>query len=299
MGKISFGRRAFNIVNYSFLTVLGIVFLFPYLHILSKAINDSMDTAKGGISFFPRVPTLQNIIIILSDQSFGHALMISVSRVVLGTLLALVVQFSAAYVLSKRDLIGKKMIVVYFIIPMFFSGGIIPLYMLFSKLHLLNNFLLYVLPGTFSFYNMIVMRTYIYAIPESLLESARIDGARESFILVRIILPLSMPIIATIGLWSAVGHWNDWITTLYYITNKKLYTIQYLLMMVIRESEKVQAMIQAALEQGKDVDTIKVITTPDALRCAQIIVTTLPIVMIYPFLQKYFIKGVMIGAVKE
>ena len=179
---------------------------------------------------------------------------------------------------------------------MFITGGIIANYLLYSKIGMINSFWVYILPTSFSFYNMVIMRTYIVTIPESLKESSRIDGASEFRILVQIIMPLSKPIIATIALWIAVYHWNDYSTTLYYITQSKLFTVQYNLMQMVKDGEKIAELVQKSAETGGEV---KVTTTPEALKAAQIMVTTLPIVCVYPFLQKYFVKGVMIGSVKE
>jgi putative aldouronate transport system permease protein len=288
----------FDVFNMAFALVVGLLCVTPYLHIAAKALNNSTDTMLGGLGIFPRKFTLDNIRAVLGDPAIASATAVSALRVVAGTLLSLAVQFLAAYALTKRGLRGRSAILVFMVIPMFIGGGLIPSYILFSKLGLLNNFLIYVIPGAFSFFNMVVMRTYIYTIPESLAESAGIDGANELYILARIILPLCLPIIAVITLWSAVGHWNDWSTTLYYVTRKSLYTLQFLLMQVIQESERVQAMLQRAREQGIDVTSVKVLVTPASLRAAQIVITTIPIIAVYPWLQKYFVKGVLIGSIK-
>ena len=157
---------------------------------------------------------------------------------------------------------------------------------------------MYVLPGMFNFYNMIMMRTYIKTIPDSLQEAAKIDGASEFTILWRIILPLSAPILATVSLWLAVGYWNDWTTPLYYIRSTRLQNLQYLLMRVLKESEMMTRMLADAIVSG-NLNNLKVTVTPEAVKAAQVVITTIPIILIYPFLQKYFIKGVMIGAIKE
>ncbi|QGQ98384.1 carbohydrate ABC transporter permease [Paenibacillus psychroresistens] len=292
------GYRIFTIFNISFMALLGLITVFPYLNVMAMAFNESRDTALGGITVFPREPTLYNFKVILSNSAISQAAIISVLRVVAGTILSLIVQVSAAYAFTKRSLWGRNALLLFLILPMFFNGGIIPQYLLFSKLHLLNHFLIYILPGAFVFYNMLIIRTYMYTIPESLLESAKIDGANEITVLRRIILPLSMPIIATITLWTAVLNWNDWITTLFFITKPKLYTLQFIMMQMVRENDLIASLIEEAIKHGQ-VTKIKLTTTPEAIKSAQVIITTIPIILVYPFLQKYFIQGVLIGAVKD
>ena len=289
----------FSVFNYILMFLLALVIILPYLNILAKAFNESTDTLRGGLTFYPRVFTFDNIIAVFMNKSMVTNLTTTLMRTLIGTFLALVVQFSAAYALTKKNLPGRSAILIYLTVPMFFTGGIVANYILFSNLGILNNFMVYVLPTAFNFFNMIVIRTFIYTIPESLKESARIDGANEYLIILIIILPLCAPILATISLWAAVEHWNDWTTTLYYVTNTKLYTLQFSLMKIVRESESVKEAMQMAIQRGQNLDNFKVPATPESMRSAQIIITTLPIIMVYPFLQKYFIKGVVIGAVKE
>lgn len=288
----------FSAVNIVFLTLLAAATTFPYLNTLAIALNDGQDSMLGGITIYPRELTFDNFEAIVKNAAMLKAFFISAGRVVIGTVLALIVQFFCAYAFANRSLTGRTPLLIYFMIPMFFSGGLIPTYLLYSKIGLLNHFLVYVLPGAFAFFNMIIIRTYLYTLPDSLQESARIDGAGEFTVLVRIIVPLCMPIIATIGLWTAVGHWNDWTTTLQFVTNPDLFVLQYKLMQLIRESDTIAALIRQAIESG-DTNIQQVPTTPEAIRAAQVIVTTIPIILVYPFLQKYFIKGVLIGSVKE
>lgn len=299
MRKKSIGYTIFKVFVVIFMLLVSVAFLFPYLNIIAKALNDSTDTSLGGITIFPRKFTLVNIQQVLSDTAIVRSSIISVLRVIIGTVIAIVILFFAAYALTKPGLRGRSAIVVFLSIPMFISGGLIPQYILYSKLHMLNTFLIYIIPGAFSFYNMVVIRSYLQTIPSSLAESARLDGAGEVKILFRIILPLSMPILATITLWLAVHHWNDWTSTLYFVTKKNLYTLQYLLHQVIQESSRLQANNMQALMEGRDIGTASQQTTPEALKAAQIFVTTIPIICVYPWLQKYFMKGIMVGSIKE
>lgn len=298
MRKQSFSRKVFNVFNIIFMTLMLITMLFPYLNILAKAFNDGKDTAKGGITIFPRVFTLENFKTIILDEAFPRAFLLSVGIVIGATALALIVQFMAAYALTRKDLIGRSALLVFFMIPMYFGGGLIPTYIMYSKIGLLNNVLVYLLPTCFGLYTTVIIRSYINGLPSGLTEAARIDGASEFTILWRIVAPLSKPIMATIALWTAVGKWNDWTTTMYFVTKRRLFTLQYMLVQVLKETQMIQNMIDEALKRGEQYIASVNVTT-EAVKCAQIIVTTIPIVLVYPFLQKYFIKGVMVGAIKD
>ncbi len=298
MGDSGKAYKAFRVFNVAFMLIIMAIMLFPYLNVLAKAFNDGKDTALGGITVFPRKLSLYNFDMLFRDGKVVKAMGVSVVRVIAGVGLSLLVQFLAAYGFSKKQLAGRTQMLLFLTLPMFFGGGLIPQYILFSKLGFLNNFLVYIVPGAFSLYNMVIIRTYIATLPVSLEESAKLDGANELVVFFRIILPLSLPILATIALWSAVAHWNDWTTTLYFVTKSDKFTLQYVLMQVLKESERILKMIQEAQLEGRVVDTT-VSTTPEALQAAQIVLTTLPIILVYPFLQKYFIKGVTLGAIKD
>lgn len=295
MRYTSTGYKIFQFFNALFLMLFMTITLFPYLNVMVKAFNEGVDTTRGGLFLWPRVPTLENFQLLLQNREMLDAAYISIFRVIVGTVLTLAVQFMAAYALSRKNFPGKNAILIFLTIPMFLHGGIIPNYILFSRVGLLNNFLVYILPGLFSFYEMIIIRTYISStISVSLEESAKIDGANEFRVLLQIILPLCKPILATIGLWVAVAQWNDWTATLYYVTKPKLFTLQYKLMQILKEAERL-AKLMAEAENVSEIPK----ATPDALVAAQVIITTLPIVLVYPFVQKYFVQGIMIGAVKE
>jgi putative aldouronate transport system permease protein len=280
------------------MVLICVVTLYPYINQLAVSFNDGQDTIFGGITIFPRKFTLENYITVFTNSGFVNSLVVSVLRVALGTALGIVVITGAAYAITKKDMPGRNFFVTFLIVPTFISGGLIPTYMLYRYLHLMNNFLVYIIPMAFVFYYMIIVRTYLQSIPASLEESAVIDGANEVQILFRIILPLSLPVMATVALWLGVMHWNDWITSLYFVTNKKLYSLQYVLYKVVKEAELINEMaVTRAMNSGMSGQSVMV--TPESVKAATMIVATLPIIMLYPFLQKYFIKGVMIGAVKE
>ena len=253
----------------------------------------------GGLTFWPRVWSRDNYAVVLGDSTTWTGFRVSVLRVLVGSAFSLIVNYMAAYALLKKGLRFKKLIILIFTIPMFVSGGLIAEYIYFPKLGIYNTFWVYILPNAFSFYNMVIIRTYLQGIPETLFESARLDGAGEFIVLFKITLPLSMPIVATILLWSAVANWNDWTTTLYFVENQDLFTLQYNMQMAIKQTETVQQMIANALESGRPLGDIDADITAESIQAAQLIVTTVPIIMVYPFLQRYFMSGVMIGSVKE
>ena len=215
----------------------------------------------------------------------------------LNTLVATFVNFSAAYGLTRRGLPYRKAITLYLMIPAYISAGVIPMYMLYRDLHIINTFWVYVFPVLYSFYNIVIIRSFLQELPASLEESAKLDGATDFKIMIKIIVPISMPVIATVALWSAVNAWNGWTDTLMYVTDKKLFTLQYLMMRLVKESEMAQQMaLQLSMGQAAE-NAVK--TTSESVKAASLIVTTIPIIVVYPFLQKYFIKGVTLGAVKE
>lgn len=294
------GWYVFNIINILLMVALVVLFIFPYLNTLAKAFNESADSARGGITIFPRVPTVENFRTLFADSTIWTAAVVSVARVITSVVLSLLVQFGAAYAITKKGLPGRGIVTILFMIPMFIHAGMLPLFVLLSDMGLTNTFWVYILPTLFTYYNVVIIRTFIQStIPGSLEESALIDGANEVTIFFKIILPLSKPILATVALWVMVAQWNDWTSTLYYVTSPKLYTLQYVMMQLVKESERIQAMQQAAIEAGvADPSVMKQQTSSESLIAAQVIVTTVPIICVYPFLQKYFVKGIMMGSVK-
>lgn len=296
--KTSLSRKIFCVFNYTIISALCLLFLLPLLNVLAKSLNDGLDASRGGIWFWPRVFTWDNYKTVVAGETFRTSVIVTVARVLLGVVIGLMVQFSAAYALAKKKFPGKAFFLLLFMIPMYFHAGVVPNYVWFSKINLLNNFWVYILPGAFSFYNVVIIRTFIQStIPDSLQESAFIDGATEVTVFFKIILPLCKPILATIALWIMVAHWNDWTTTLMYIRKPKLYTMQYIMMELVKESERLQKLVSEAAMMGETVEA-SATPTADVVISAQIMVTILPIVCVYPFLQKYFVKGIMMGSVK-
>ena len=295
--KDTISRKIFNIFNIVIITLLCVIMVYPYLNQLAMAFNDSLDTSLGGLTVYPRVPTLTNFKTVLANSQVKSGLIISTTRTVFATLLALLVTYMAAYALASRDFKGRKAINLYLSIPMYLSAGTIPTFILYRYLGLINSYWVYILPGMFSFYNMLIIRSYLEGIPKEIEESSKIDGANEFLIMIKIMLPMSMPVVATIILWLAVGYWNDWMTTMYYITKPNLYTLQYVMMQIIKQAE-VTAKMAAEQMQGAVKTENQTVVTSESVQAAVLIIATVPILVVYPFLQKYFVGGVTLGAVK-
>jgi len=294
--KKTTGDLVFEVFNYLLMIILAVVTLYPFLHVLAVSLNDPYDTVKGGITIFPRKFTLINYIETLNYPQIPWAVLITVLRTVIGTFVGVLSTAMVAYVINRKDFIARKPVAIMFIITMYVGGGLIPDYMLIRGLGLMNNFLVYILPGLISPFNVIVIKSYMEGIPPDLEESAMIDGANDFLIFWKIILPLCAPVIATISLFIAVGHWNSWFDTYLYCSSEpKLTTLQYELQKILSN-----ATASSQVDYYSNLDpnrTMKV--TPHSLRMAMTIIVTLPILLVYPFIQRYFIHGMTIGAVKS
>ena len=283
----------FDIVKWILLILFVIATLYPILNTLAISFNDGMDSLKGGIYLWPRQFTLKNYITVFQKDSLVQATYITVARTLIATLSQLFLTAMLAYVVSRKEFMFKKSVSLLYILTMYLNAGLIPNYLLIKELGLLNNFLVYILPGLVSGFNMIVIRTYINGIPDSLVESAQVDGAGHMRIFIQIILPLCKPVLATVALFIAVNQWNSWFDTMLYCSfDNRLTTLQYELM----------KLLSSVTNQGGSIDSMKNSTnlvTPTSIRAATTIITSLPIICLYPFLQRYFIAGLTIGGVKE
>ena len=289
--------RVFPAVNAIFLILLMFVTLYPVLNTVAYSFNDGTDALRGNIGLWPRVFSLESYKSILSDKAVYQAAWISGSKTVLITLLNLFWTSMLAYCLSRKEFVLRRFITVIMVLTMYVNAGLIPNYLLISKtLHLSNKYLVYIIPTMFSCFNMIVIRTYIASLPEALVESARIDGAGDIRVFWQIIFPLCKPVLATVALFVAVGGWNSWFDTYLYCGGKKeLYSLQYLLKMKLATT---QASANAAKTTAEALNTLGQ-TTPITIRCAITVIATVPILIVYPFLQKYFVTGIALGSVKE
>ena len=301
--KKNWGSKIFDVCNTFFLIVLCLLMIYPLYYILIYSLNEGADSLKGGLYFLPRMFTTFNYQYVLSNGVIRSAYLITIARTLLGTLTGLIVTGLTAYGISFRRLPYRKFLMTLIIIPMLFSGGLIPYYIQLTQLKLTNTFWVYVIPSMFNIWNMFVLMRGFMGIPESLRESALIDGASEPMIFLKIVLPLSKAPLAAIGLFTAVYHWNDWYSGAYYVNSTKLIPLQTYLqrlfsadsMSALSGNSGNAAMLGEAAFRQSQVSAM----TITSLKMAAVMVGTLPILCIYPFLQKYFVKGVMVGAVKE
>ena len=283
---------------YSFLILLGFATFYPFWNALVISFNVGADTSMGGITFWPRAFTIENYEIVFKDQRIINGFMISVLRTVVGTVLAILCTSVFAYGMSKKELMGKKYYMIMCIITMYFSGGLIPTFMVIRGLGLTNTFWVFIIPGLISVWNMIIFRTFFQQLPKGLEDSAKIDGCGYWGTFFRIILPLSGPVIATLSLFTAVGHWNDWFMPSIYITSDHLIPLQTFLQRVLNSNTVSSQMSQ--IDSGSAARLAEMTgVTGKSLSMAIMMVATLPIVMVYPFVQKYFVKGVLIGSLKD
>jgi len=290
---------AFSVVNTVILALLGFSMIYPFIYILAYSLNDGKDSMFGGIYFFPRKFTLDNYAQVFENARIWQAYQITLMRTLLGTLLHVALCSLMAYALAKRSLPGRSFFAFYIFLPTIFSAGFIPFFITLQKLHLINTFWVYVIPMLFNFMHIVIIRTFLQGIPEELEESARIDGYGDFQIFFRIILPLSGPVLATISLFIGVAHWNDWFSGAYYVSDKELKPVQTLLQEMLMQAEALSNSMQRAAQQGGQTISGPVGgSTPESLRMALLVITVFPILCIYPFLQRYFVKGVMLGSVK-
>ncbi len=285
----------FDYLNMGFMVLFCFITLFPLWAVLVGSFNQGLDYTYGGVYFWPRVWTLDNFYMVVIDKAIWRGYFITISRTVIGTVSSVLFTSIVAFGMCAKMLKLRKVYYWYMMITMFFGGGLIPYFVLIKTINLLNNFLVYVIPSLFSVYNMIVLMTFFNQLPESLCESARLDGAGEYRILFSIILPLSKPVIATVALWSIVGHWNSYLDSMYYVTDPNLYSLQYVLMRIINKSSIPTTGPGGATLPPGITQTI----TAKTISFAAIIVSTVPVLICYPFLQKHFAQGATAGAIKE
>lgn len=290
----------FGTFNTVFMICLVIVTLYPFLNTIAVSLNAGNDTIRGGIYLWPREWTIQNYKAVFASGTIIPAFWVSVARTVISTILNLFFTTMLAYTLSRKEYVFRKQITFIFVLTMYFNAGLIPNYFLIKDLHLLNTFWVYVIPSMLSAFNMIVIRTYIGGLHESLLESARIDGAGEFKIFMKVVFPLCKPVLATIALFVAVGAWNSWFDAFIYTSSRQhLSTLQYELMKLISSSMNANSNPSVANGAGMTADSVRDQVTPISIRAAVTIVASVPILLVYPFMQKYFVVGLNVGSVKE
>jgi putative aldouronate transport system permease protein len=285
-------------IIYLFYGFFALLCIFPFYYIFINTISANDLVAEGRIMLLPKGIHFTNYVKVLQLRNLPNAVLVTLSRTILGTFLSVLCTAFVAYGVSRRELFRRKFVYRFFIITMYFNAGLIPWYLNMRNLHLTNNFLAYII-GVISAFNLILVKTYIESIPDSLHESAEIDGAGYLVIFFRIMLPLCLPILATIAIFTAVGHWNSFMDTLMLMRNENLYTLQYILWEYLNEAVSVSRNILSMMAaQGTTITDTSIILTPTAVKMTIAMVVTLPVLFVYPFFQKYFVRGIMIGAVK-
>ena len=294
--------KIFDLVIFTVLALLVVVTVYPFWNTIAISLNDGLDSIRGGVKLFPRKFTMQNYKVLFIDDRLLKAFGISVSRTILQTALSVFCTSMLAYALSRHEFVLRKPLTIILVISMYVSAGLIPSYMLIKRLGMLNSYAVYIIPNIINVFNFILVRTYIHGLPDSFIESARIDGANEFTIFLHIIMPLIVPAIAMICLFVAVDAWSSWLDTYLYCAGRvNLHSLQYKLMEFLQSSQNQSASASDAnsMSVAAASGAASGMVTPISIRASITIVATLPILVVYPFLQKYFVVGMTIGGVKE
>lgn len=276
-----------DIVVYAIVIFLSISIILPFMQVITISMSPASVVNRNGFHLIPTQFDFSGYHTIMTDDNFWHSYLVTIARTIIGTASCVLVTVLTAYPLSKPNLPYRRGLMIFVVFTMYFSGGMIPTYLLLKNIGLTNHFLVYILPCLITGFALIVTRNFFMTLPAALEESARIDGATNMKILFSIYLPLSLPVLATIALWYAVTHWNSWMDNMLYVTKQNLYVLQYVL--------------QTILNNGQTPDmemAIGVVVHTETMKMAALILSLIPIVCVYPFLQKYFIKGMVVGSVK-
>lgn len=286
---------AFDWINYTVMVLLAFIMIYPLWYCVAGSLNEGMDYLRGGVFLWPRKWTLANYKAVFLDNAILNAFWVTIWKCLVGTVTSVLCTAMVAYAITRPKLRLKKLYIPFIMLTMFFSGGLIPYFILIVDLGLYDSFWVYVIPTMFSAYNMIIIQSFMRELPSELIESAKLDGASEYRIFFQMILPLSKPVLATIALFTVVTHWNSYFDSMMYTSSQELQTIQLFLKKVITDPSVSRGLGSAATIAIPDQAAT---LTPQVVKLATMVVTALPVVCIYPFLQRYFVKGVTVGAVK-
>ncbi len=299
MSKSMDTPRILKVINIIFISLLCLSIILPFMHILALSFNSGTDAQRGGILFWPREWSIDNYTEVVKQKNLMNGLLISVFRTVIGTLVGVGLMSMAAYALTIKTLPGRKFITFFIFFTMLFSGGTVPYYLVLTKLHLTNTIWVYIVPSLYSVANILLLRTFFSQLPLSVIEAARIDGSSEFKIFRSIVLPMSKPVLATISLFTAVGHWNDWYAGTFFVRDEALKPLATLLQeMLTRQNALSDILLRSSGARAYEM-LDRVTITGESLQMATIIIVMLPIVCVYPFIQKYFVKGITVGSIKE
>lgn len=290
----SVGRTVFNIINYTILIVTSLICILPFINLLAVSFSGSAAVTAGKVVFWPVDFTTKAYEFALANGKFFKALVVSMERVLLGVSLNIILMILTAYPLSKAKdkLAGRNVYMAFFVITMLINGGMIPTYLIVVKTRLIDSIWALILPGALPVYNMIILMNFIRGLPEELEEAAKIDGAGPFKILISIILPVLKPALATVGLFCIVGHWNSWFDGIIYMNDTAKYPLQSYLQTLLQNFDQIMQ------KSGTDYSKLLAMMNARTGRAAQLFLGAIPIMLIYPFLQKYFTKGLVLGSVK-
>jgi putative aldouronate transport system permease protein len=298
--RYSVENIVFNAIKFVVVFGLVLITLYPFWNTVVISLNAAGDTIRGGLTVWPREWTTTNYKAVWVSANIPQAFLVSVSRTLITTMLNLFLTSMLAYALSRKEFRYRKPLTVIVVLSMYVNAGLFPNYFLIRSLGLMNTFFVYIVPTMFAAFNFIIIRTFIKGIPESLVESARMDGAGEFYIFLRIILPLCKPVLATVALFVAVGAWNSWFDTVLYASrNQDLFTLQYQLMSMLQSSMNQSRSAADVGANGMAANINASMVTPMSIRAATTVIAAVPILIIYPFVQKYFVVGMNVGSVKE
>ncbi|WP_139997284.1 carbohydrate ABC transporter permease [Paenibacillus paridis] len=286
----TYGERLFDYINILLMLFVCFATLYPIWYVLVNSLNEGTDAMRGGIYWWPRIFSFGNYQAVFDNSGIMTAMGVTVAKTLLGTITHVLFTAMVAYALSQKDLIGGRVYLLIGTMTLFFSGGLIPSFLLIRDLGLFDSFWVYIIPAMFSFFNLIIFMTFFREIPDALEEAAKIDGANDFVIFIRVVLPVSMPVLATIALFQGVFQWNDYFAGMIFINNPDLQPIQTYLYRIIAQSSSNQ--------MAADAGIVNKTVTSQSIKLATMVITTMPIVAAYPFLQKYFVQGMMIGSVK-
>ena len=288
-------NTAFDWINYFIMMILAFVMIYPLWYCIAGSLNEGMDYLRGGVFLWPRKWTFANYKAVFLDKAILNAFGITILKCLIGTVTSVLCTAMAAYAITRPNLKLKRIYIPFIMLTMFFSGGLIPYFVLIVDLNLYDSFLVYIIPTMFSAYNMIIIQSFMRELSGELIESAKLDGAGEYRIFFQMILPLSKPVLATIALFTVVTHWNSYFDSMMYTSSQELQTIQLFLKKVITDPSVSRGLGSAATIAIPDQAAT---LTPQVVKLATMVVTALPVISIYPFLQRYFVKGVTMGSVK-
>lgn len=296
--KTSKGDCTFQVINILIFAIFAIICAYPFYYLIINSISANDLSASGKVNFLPHGFQLENYVKVFQLNGLGTAAMVSLGRTVIGTICTVLASVYLGFMFTQQRMWHRKLWYRFMVITMYFNAGLIPMYMTMKTLHLTNSFWVYIIPAIVQPFNIIMAKTYVESIPPALQEAAEIDGAGTMTVFAKVILPTCKPIMATIAIWSAVGQWNSFQDTLIYITDQKLYSLQYLLYTYLNQASSLATMVQQSGGNVSAVANLATPQTPTSIRMTISVIVVLPILFVYPIFQKSFVKGIMIGSVK-